>query len=140
MEEKYAKFNKKNASQGKDTILVFPGITKAFLSKDDAKNYMNTKLASDEKNLFKVIFKVKVGGEYQVPMDVKKFIGDDSELKDVALCSAIFSRLTAQVRSYKADDPAGGSSSSKEVRNYIKKKDNDPTKLKATLIHVFELQ
>ena len=65
--------------------------------------FLDKKLTSDAKQLFKVIFKVTVGGD-QAPMDAKKFVGTDGEVKDADLCDAIFSRLTAQVKNYTVDD------------------------------------
>lgn len=120
--------------------MLFPGVTKAFQDQKSAENYLNTKLQSDAKKLFKVIFKVKVGGE-QLPMDAKKFIGEDEEMKGVELPDALFYRLTAQVRKYSVDEN-GKIYSSKDVKKSIQQKDGDPTRVKNTfkVLHIFDLQ
>lgn len=103
MEEASGSFSKSNLDKGRKSILLFPGVTRAYKDKQGAVDFLDKKLASDAKQLFKVIFKVTVGGD-QAPMDAKKFVGEDGEMKDAALCDALFNRLTAQVKSYTVDD------------------------------------
>lgn len=87
-----------NASidESKKSIMLFPGVTKAFKEKTAAINFLNNKLASDSKQLFRIVFCVNTTGD-QIPVDTKKLIGEDNEMKNVQLCDALFQRLTAQV-------------------------------------------
>lgn len=77
------------SNKTKDSIMLFPGVTKAFKTKDAALEHLNKKLISDAKNLFKVIFKVTVCAD-QPPCDVKKIIGEDEEMKDATLPDGVF--------------------------------------------------
>ena len=75
--------------KGKSSIMLFPGVTKAFKDKAAAVEHLNKKLTSDAKHLFRVVFKVTVCAD-QPPCDVKKFLGEDDEMKDATLSDGIF--------------------------------------------------
>jgi len=77
------------SNKTKDSIMLFPGVTKAFKDRAGAVDHLNTKLTSDAKQLFKVLFKVTVCAD-QPPCDVKKFVGEDAEMKDATLPDGVF--------------------------------------------------
>lgn len=76
--------------------MMFPGVIKAFKTKDAALDHLNKNLTSNSKQLFKVLFKVTVCAD-QPPCDVKKVLGEDGEMKDATLPDGVFQRLTAQL-------------------------------------------
>ena len=86
------------------------------------------------------MFKIEVAGD-QAPVDAKKFVGEDTEMKDVELCDALFHRLTVQVKKYSWEE-SGSVTSSKDIRKKIKNKDDDPTRVKGIfeVLHIFELK
>lgn len=47
------------ADIAKKTVMVFPGITRVFISKESAMEYLNEPLATSEK-LIKLLFKIQV--------------------------------------------------------------------------------
>lgn len=129
------------SAKGKESIILFPGATKAYKDRAGAEEHLNKKLISDAKQLFKVIFKVTVCAD-QPPCDVKKFVGEDDEMKEATLPDGIFHRLTAQVKSYQIDENGKTVNTSKQARKAIEKKGGDPTKVKNIfqVLHVFTLK
>ena len=63
MEQACKTFSKTNIDEGKKSIMLFPGATKAFKEKTVAINFLNNNLSSDSKKLFRILFKVKTGGD-----------------------------------------------------------------------------
>lgn len=76
-------------AKGKASVMLFPGVTKVFKDKAGATDHLNKKLASDAKQLFKVMFKVTVCADLP-PCDVKKVLGEDGEMTDATLPDGIF--------------------------------------------------
>jgi hypothetical protein len=81
----------------KKTIMVFPGITKAFIEKSSAIEYLSeTGAAADAGSevAMKVLFKVAVDLQGDLrPMDVKKFLGDDPAAAGKGMSDALLQRL-----------------------------------------------
>ena len=118
-------------AKGKASVMLFPGVTKAFKDKAGAIDHLNKKLTSDAKQLFRVVFKVTVCADLP-PCDVKKMVGEgDAEMKDATLPDGIFQRLTAQVNKYQVEE-GSTTISSQNVRKAIDKKDGDPSRVKNT--------
>ena len=56
--------------------MIFPGITKAYLTMDQAKAFLDEPLETSEK-LLRVVFKVAVDLQGDMrPMDAKKFLDE----------------------------------------------------------------
>lgn len=81
----------------KKTIMVFPGITKAFIEKASAIEYLtetDASAASCKEVAMKVLFKVAVDLQGNMrPMDVKKFLGDDPAASAKGMSDALIQRL-----------------------------------------------
>jgi len=81
----------------KKTIMVFPGITKGFIEKSTAIEYLaETDAAADAGSevAMKVLFKVAVDLQGNLrPMDVKKFLGDDPAATGKGMSDALLQRL-----------------------------------------------
>jgi hypothetical protein len=79
----------------KKTVMVFPGVTKAFIDVATAKEYLSDPLDAGAEKLMKVLFKIAVDLQGDLrPMDVKKFLGDDPAAQGKLMSDALFQRLT----------------------------------------------
>ena len=85
----------------KKSIINFPGLTRAFKSKDSALEYQKLKLKTDsDKKLYNVLFELKVHKNSGV-FDVVKFKDEDDELKNIKnLGDGLLQRLLVQVKKY----------------------------------------
>ena len=95
------------AEIAKKTVMVFPGITRIFISKEGAMEYLNEPLATSEK-LIKVLFKIQVDVQGNVkPMDAKKFFDGDAEYEGKKMGDGAMQRLMIQVQEYSIEGPDG---------------------------------
>lgn len=78
MEEAVKAFSKTDVEEGKKSIVLFPGVTRAFKTAARAVDYLDNRLATDDKDLFRVLYVVKTGGD-QSPVGVRKVIGHDAD-------------------------------------------------------------
>ena len=79
---------KKEPGNGKKTVMVLPGVTKAFTTVEQAK----TCLSEAQGNLIPIILKVN-----GTALDVKKLLDDDPASSTPNLPDGLFQRLTAQI-------------------------------------------
>lgn len=124
--------------------MVFPGITKLFVRKELAMEYLNEPLENTEK-LLKVLFKVTVDVQGDVkPMDAKKFLGDDPAAQGKYMADALIQRCMVQVQSYSIEGPDGEDVSADSILKKIEEKGGAPYQVpeifKMThIIHVRQL-
>ena len=126
----------------KKTVMVFPGVTKAFIEKDSAMAYLNEPLNSTEK-LIKVLFKIAVDLQGDVrPMDVKKFLGDDAAAQGKHMSDALFQRLAIQVQSYSIEDADGKDIVPDSITAKIKENGGKPSAVPDiwTMTHIFHVR
>jgi hypothetical protein len=85
------------ADIAKKTVMVFPGITRVFITKEGAMEYLSEPLATSEK-LIKILFKVQVDVQGNVkPMDSKKFFDGDAGYEGKKMGDGAYQRLMIQV-------------------------------------------
>ena len=126
----------------KKTVMVFPGVTKAFIEKENAMAYLNEPLNSSDK-LMKVLFKIAVDVQGDVrPMDVKKFLGDDPAAQGKHMSDALFQRLAVQVQSYSIEDASGKDIVPESITDEIKKNGGKPASIPDiwTMTHIFHVR
>lgn len=85
---------KKDPTNGKKTVMVFPGVTKVFKSIQQANEFLQEPLECSDK-LIPVIFKFQ-----GTAMDVSKFLADDAASSLPGLPDGLMQRLTGQVQGY----------------------------------------
>jgi len=86
--------NSERVEVAKKTVMVFPGVTQAFVSKDKALEFLKKEPENTQEKLFRVIFQVAVDLQGNTrPMDAKKFLGDDAAAQGEDMRDALFQRL-----------------------------------------------
>uniref|UniRef100_A0A7S3CJF5 Uncharacterized protein n=1 Tax=Strombidium rassoulzadegani TaxID=1082188 RepID=A0A7S3CJF5_9SPIT len=134
--------NSERVEVAKKTVMIFPGVTQAFISKDKALDYLKKDDGSQTEKLFRVLFKVAVDLQGNMrPMDVKKFLGDDPAAKAEDMRDGLFQRLMVQVQSYSIEGPTGEDIDPETVLGEMKKS-KDPTKVPDiyTMLHIIHVR
>ena len=129
----------------KKTIMVFPGITKAFIEKASAIEYLTDSAAiadADTKEVaMKILFKVAVDLQGDMkPMDVKKFLGDDPAATGKGMSDALLQRLMVQVQSYSIEDKDGKDVADPEKLVEAFKNGDTPSDDWKSYYHVFHVR
>jgi hypothetical protein len=78
---------KKTPGNGTKTVMVFPGVTKAYTTIDQAKAYL---MQNQADGLIPVIFKFNGSA-----LDVKKLLGDDTAASTAHLPDGLLQRFSA---------------------------------------------
>jgi hypothetical protein len=95
----------------KKTIMVFPGLTRAFKHKNDALDYLKHAQVHDQHNydgLAKVCFRINIFFRgHNRAMDVKKFMLLNHDNDAVPECDGLFQRLVVQVEDFKSTQCCG---------------------------------
>ena len=128
----------------KKTIMVFPGITKAFIEKATAIEYLTDSAATADEGkevAMKVLFKVAVDLQGDMkPMDVKKFLGDDPAATGKGMSDALMQRLMVQVQSYSIEDKDGNDVANPEKLIEAFKNGDTPSDDWKSYYHVFHVR
>ena len=100
----------------KRSVMILPGISKAFLTYDQAKAFLDEPMDSNEK-LLRIVFKVYVDQEGDtLPMDAKKFLEEGDEVASAKHTpDALFQRLMVQVQKCTITDAQGADLDSGEI-------------------------
>lgn len=112
---------KVNAAQR--TIMVFPGITKAYLTMEQAKAYLDEPMDSNDK-LLRIVFKVAVDLQGNMrPMDAKKFLDEgDPAATGQFMADALLQRLMIEVQEYSIEGPDGSDVSPESILKKLETK------------------
>jgi len=127
------------ADIAKKTVMVFPGITKVFITKEGAQEYLNEPLATSEK-LIKVLFKIQVDVQGNVkPMDSKKFFDGDAEYEGKKMGDGAYQRLMIQVQEYSIEGKDGEDVNPELLIKKIEENGGSPGKVEDiyTMTHIF---
>uniref|UniRef100_A0A7S3IMV4 Uncharacterized protein n=1 Tax=Strombidium inclinatum TaxID=197538 RepID=A0A7S3IMV4_9SPIT len=133
--------NSERVEVAKKTVMVFPGVTQAFISKDKAIEYLKKEPEHTQEKLMRVLFKVKVDLQGDTrPMDAKKFLGDDAAAQGEDMRDALFQRLMVQVQSYSIEADGGEDVNPEEVMKKVVTEGVDSVPNIYTMLHIVEVQ